>query len=126
VVGQDCYRYILLPCAKSPRFFVNECGTKLTQWSVRWSFVRISRQVGLRSPSDRFGPRIHDLRHTFAVRTLEDWYRKGKDVEKYLPYLTTYLGHGHVRDTYWYITGVPELMQLAIKRMTSIKGNSIV
>jgi len=114
----------ILPSAKSPRFFVNEWGTKLTQWSVRWTFVRLSRQIGLRSSSDRFGPRIHDLRHTFAIRMLQSWYRKKKDVEAYLPYLTTFLGHGHVRDTYWYITGVPELMQLAVKRMASLKGNN--
>ena len=114
----------ILPIAKSPRFFVNEWGTKLTQWSVRWTFIRLSRQIGLRNSSDRFGPRIHDLRHTFAVRMLQDWYRKKKDVEAHLPHLTTFLGHGHVRDTYWYITGVPELMQLAVKRMVSLKGNN--
>ena len=112
----------ILPIAKTSRFFVNEWGTKLTQWSVRWTFIRLSRQTGLRGPSDRFGPRIHDLRHTFAVRILQDWYRNGKEVEAYLPYLTTFLGHGHVHDTYWYITGVPELMQLAVKKMDSFKG----
>jgi integrase len=116
-------RDAILPISKSPRFFVNELGTKLTQWSVRQTFVRLSHQIGLRRPSDRFGPRIHDLRHTVAVRILQEWYRKGKDVEAYLPHLTTFLGHGHLDDTYWYITGVPELMQLAVKKMYSLKGD---
>ena len=119
-------RNSILPVAKSPRFFVNEWGTKLTQWSVRWTFVRMSHQIGLRGPSDRFGPRIHDLRHTFAVRVLQEWYRKEKDVEAYLPHLTTFLGHGHVHDTYWYITGVPELMRLSVKKMNSSEGNNVL
>lgn len=119
-------RDVILPIAKTSKFFVNEWGTKLTQWSVRWTFVRLSKQIGLRGPSDRLGPRIHDLRHTVAVRILQQWYRRGKDVEAYLPHLTTFLGHGHLRDTYWYITGVPELMQLAVKKMKSLKGDNVL
>jgi integrase len=120
------HRNRILPIAKSTRFFVNEWGTKLTQWSVRWTFIRLSRQIGLRGASDRFGPRIHDLRHTAAVRMLQDWYRRGKDVEAYLPRLTAFLGHGHVGDTYWYITQTPELLRLVIKRMTLLPGDSIL
>jgi hypothetical protein len=56
------------------------------------------------------------MRHRFAARTLVAWYRAGLDVERELPRLSTYLGHAHVADTYWYIEAVPELLQLATER----------
>jgi hypothetical protein len=58
------------------------------------------------------------MRHRFAARTLVAWYRAGLDVERELPRLSTYLGHAHVADTYWYIEAVPELLQLATERWT--------
>ncbi|MGH2508962.1 MAG: tyrosine-type recombinase/integrase, partial [Ktedonobacteraceae bacterium] len=73
--------------------------------------------VGLRGLSSSSGPRLHDFRHRFAVETLIQWYRSGKDVEQRLPILSTYLGHVHVSDTYWYLTSHPELMQLAMNRL---------
>ena len=82
--------------------------------------MKLSRQVGLRGPSDSHGPRLHDLRHRFAVETLVRWYRDGIDVEPHLPRLATYLGHAHVSDTYWYLTVTPELMQLAARRLDRI------
>jgi len=63
------------------------------------------------------GPRLHDLRHRFAVRTLIHWYRAGLDVEGELPKLATYLGHVHVNESYWYLEAVPELLQLATDRL---------
>ncbi|WP_244607800.1 hypothetical protein [Bradyrhizobium vignae] len=54
---------------------------------------------------------MHDFRHRFAIRTLLDWYREGKDVEQQLPALSTYLGHACVRDSYWYLSACPELME---------------
>lgn len=60
---------------------------------------------------------MHDLRHRFAVRTLIDWYRSGKDIEARLPVLSTFLGHAYVRSTYWYLTEHPELMKLAVQRL---------
>lgn len=63
------------------------------------------------------GPRIHDLRHTFAVRTIMGWYRDGADVEQLLPTLSTYLGHSKTRDTYWYLSACPELMEQAVGRL---------
>jgi len=62
-------------------------------------------------------PRLHDLRHRFAVRTLIHWYRTGLDVERELPKLATYLGHVHVNESYWYLEAVPELLQLATERL---------
>jgi integrase/recombinase XerD len=90
---------------KSPSFFLSEQGTRLTQWCVRWTFVKLSHEIGLRRPNDSHGPRLHDFRHTFAVKTLLKWYRTGVEVERHMPELATYLGHRHVSDTYWYISG---------------------
>jgi integrase len=81
------------------------------------AFWRLSCEVGLRRLGDNSGPRIHDLRHTFAVRTLLGWYRERVDVEKKLPVLSTYLGHTCVRDTYWYLSACPDLMQQAARRL---------
>ena len=96
---------------------------RLTVWSVRWTFVRLSQQIGLRGPDDRHGPRLHDLRHRFAVQTLLGWYRAGLNVEQHLPELSAYLGHVHVTDTYWYISAVPELLQLATLRLEGKEGS---
>jgi integrase len=85
----------------SPHFFVAERGGPLLHQYVHRVFWRLSREIGLRRPGDRTGPRVHDLRHRFAVQTLLVWYREGTDVEKKLPALSTYLGHTCVRDTYW-------------------------
>jgi integrase len=107
---------------KSPSFFVSQRGTRLTQCSVRYTFVKLSREIGLRAPHDSHGPRVHDMRHTFAVKTLLRWYQTGVDVERHMPELATYLGHTHVNDTYWYISAVPELLSLATMRLDTIEG----
>ena len=77
----------------------------------------LPRQIGLRKAGDSFGPRLHDLRHRFAVTTLLHWYETGVDVEQRLPVLSTYLGHAHVTDTYWYLTAIPELLGLTKDRL---------
>jgi integrase len=76
----------------------------------------------LRGLEESRGPRLHDLRHGFAVETLIRWYRTGVDVEQHLPELSTYLGHGRVAATYWYITAVPELLRLATERLEEKGG----
>lgn len=103
------------PCA--PHFFVAERGGPLLHQYVHRVFWRLSREIGLRRPGDRTGPRVHDFRHRFAIRTLLGWYREGIDVEEKLPALSTYLGHTCVRDTYWYLSACPELMQEAARRL---------
>jgi site-specific recombinase XerD len=113
VAARDrCY-----PIPQSPSFLVSEQGARLTHWSVRATFVALSRQIGLRGPADSHGPRLHDLRHRFAVEALLRWYRQGADVERHLPELSTYLGHVKVADTYWYLSATPELLQLALDRL---------
>jgi len=101
----------------SDYFFISKRGTRLDGAEVRRTFYVLSRQTGLRGESASHGPRLHDFRHRFAVQTLVEWYRCGKDVERRLPVLSTYLGHVHVADTYWYLTACPELMGLAVERL---------
>jgi integrase len=116
-------RDLLLPRPTSPAFLLSERGTRLTHCSAQYNFAVVSRIIGLRPPTQRNrhgrGPRLHDLRHRLAARTLLRWYREGRDVERELPKLATYLGHAHVADTYWYIEAVPELLRLATERATA-------
>jgi integrase len=102
---------------RSDYFFVAEQGGRLLHQYVHRVFWRLSRQIGLRGPSDHTGPRLHDFRHRFAVETLVSWYRSGQPVEQLLPVLSTYLGHVCVQDTYWYLSACPELMGHAVRRL---------
>ncbi len=107
----------IFPKPETDSFFISEQGTRLTHWTVRSTFVKLSRQIGLRGPHDSYGPRLHDFRHSFATKTLVAWYRKGMNVDRHMPELSAYLGHARVSDTYWYLSAVPELMQLAAMRL---------
>ena len=105
---------------RSPRsasFFLSDRGTRVTEWSVRWTFVKLSHEIDLRKDGDSRGPRLHDLRHRLAIETLLGWYRRGVDVERHLPELSTYLGHAHITDTYWYLTATPMLLRYALRRV---------
>jgi len=97
--------------------FVTSRGTPLDMGDVHRIFYQLSRRIGLRGVTASHGPRLHDFRHRFAVQTLLRWYRSGDDVERRLPVLSTYLGHVHVADTYWYLSACPELMGLAVGRL---------
>jgi integrase/recombinase XerD len=88
-------------------FLVNKNGNRLDKGEVHRAFYILSRQIGLRAVDARRGPRLHDFRHRFAVETLLRWYRSGEYPMRRLPILSTYLGHAHVTDTYWYLTGTP-------------------
>jgi integrase len=98
-------------------FLVNKNGNRLDKGEVHRTFYMLSRQIGLRAVGASRGPRLHDFRHRFAVETLLRWYRNGEDPKRRLPILSTYLGHAHVTDTYWYLTGTPELLGAANKRL---------
>ena len=101
----------------SPYVFVSSWGHRLDGGDIHRTFYALSRQIGLRGPSDRHGPRLHDLRHRFATDTLVRWYRSHQDPERKLPLLSAYLGHVHVADTQWYLSGSPELMREAMRRL---------
>lgn len=107
------------PCPQSRAFFLLERGTRITKGIAEWTFAQVSRKVGLRPPgrSHGQGPRLHDMRHSFASRTLINWYRAGLDVDREIPKLASYLGHRSIRDTYWYIEAVPALLRLATQRL---------
>ena len=109
----------LFPTPPTPAFFISERGSRITGQTARYTFAKLSQQLGLRAPAKYHGrgPRLQDLRHRFAVRTLIYWYRTGLDVERELPKLATYLGHVHVNESYWYLEAVPELLQLATDRL---------
>jgi integrase len=113
-----------------PAFFMHERGRRLTDCCVRYNYARVCQRIGLRD-RQRFhkhgqGPRIHDLRHTFAVRTIIDWYKKGLDPDREMIKLSTYLGHALHKSTYWYIEAVPELLRAALERAEqSITGGAI-
>lgn len=113
------------PIAQTPSFLVSEQGTRLSQWAIRRTFVALSRQIGLRGPTDSHGPRLHDFRHRFAVEVLLRWYREGVDVERHLSELSTYLGHVKVSDTYYYLSATPELLQLALNRLESSQPQGV-
>jgi len=120
----DVLRDRICTLPTSAIFFVSESGKRMTAKFVGKVFLRTARQAGLREPRGRAGPRLHDLRHTFAVRALLMLYRSGVDVNSCIPRLSTYLGHGRVADTYWYISATPELLRLAAMRAEAhVKDN---
>jgi integrase len=98
-----------------PAFLVTSHGTKLEKTNLSRIFRELSRQVGIRKPGVRNGPRLHDFRHRFAIQTLLRWYRRGAPVAQRMPVLSTYLGHGNVSGTYWYLSSTPELITAASK-----------
>ncbi len=104
-------------CSASSFFFITSRGHHLDIGDIHRTFYELSRRVGLRAAGASHGPRLHDFRHRFAVQTLLRWYRSGEDAERRLPVLSTYLGHVHVADTYWYLSGCPELMGQAVARL---------
>jgi integrase/recombinase XerD len=96
------------------RFFVSERPGGIRYQSIRRTFVSLVRRLGLGAGKQHL--RLHDLRHTFAVRRLLAWYREGADVRARLPELSVYLGHLKPEDTYWYLSAVPELLGIAAQR----------
>jgi integrase/recombinase XerD len=107
----------LCPRPASEAFFLSTAGTRLHAPNIHRTFSRLKREVGLTARSPRCRPRLHDLRHRFAVNTLIDWYRQGVDVQARLPLVSTYMGHVEPRDTYWYLSAAPELLGLAARRL---------
>lgn len=101
----------------SSYLFVSSRGNRLDIGDIHRTFYLLSRRIGLRGLTDSRGPRLHDMRHRFAVNTLLQWYRADEDVERRLPILSTYLGHVHVADTFWYLSAWPELMREAMIRL---------
>jgi integrase/recombinase XerD len=106
----------LCPRRRVASFFVSSTGTRLVDTNVRAVFHKLIGSTGIGSGADS-SPRIHDLRHSFAVATLLGWYRDGGDVAARIPLLSAYLGHVSPASTYWYLQAAPELLTLASERL---------
>ena len=105
------------PSGPEGPFFASRTGSPLTRRAAELTFVRLRLRAGvLRHDGARYQPRLHDLRHAFAVHRLVAWYRQGADVQRLLPQLATYLGHVHIAATQRYLTMTPELLQEASQR----------
>jgi integrase len=101
--------------------FVSTSGTRLLYCNVQWTFKRLARQAGLVPRTARCRPRIHDLRHSFAVSTLLDACRNGSETQC-LTLLPTYLGHVDPAASYWYLSAAPELLAQAAERLEHHRG----
>jgi len=121
LAAYSTFRDTVRPDRDSPAFLVTEQGARLRANAVRRTFANLCKDVGLRPLGHPCragrGPRLQDLRHSFATRRLVAWYRAGLDVDRLMPRLATYLGHVSTVQTYWYIQAVPELLQLATERL---------
>jgi integrase len=100
-----------------PHWFVNRRGEQVRCGAAEGMFRRLTNKLGLVGEKGRRYPRLHDLRHRFAMQTLMRWYDDGQDIERRLPVLSAYLGHVEVRDTYWYLSGCPQLLGAAKNRL---------
>jgi integrase/recombinase XerD len=105
----------LCPTPRSRAFFLSSAGTTIHANGLRLAFREITTRIGVRT--QEVHPRIHDLRHRFAVQTLIDWQRSGIKIDEHIATLSTYLGHVSPADTYWYLSASPELMALAAERV---------
>lgn len=103
--------------------FVSTTGTRLVRQRVTTTFHELLVRAGIERRSERCRPRVHDLRHSFAVRTILDGYRGDGEVEGRLAALSTYLGHTEPANTYWYLSAAPELMELAAERLERHLGD---
>ncbi len=111
-------------CALRPRvlcFFVSSRAGRITTRRARAMFARLVEHAGLQ-PRAGARPRVHDLRHSFAVATLLDWYRDGTDITARMPLLSAYLGHVGPASTYWYLQATPELLAVAAQWLEQHNG----
>jgi len=108
----------LCPAPEAANVFIGTTGRQLIHPDVTVTFHRLLRWAGLPARTGGGRPRVHDLRHTFAVTTLADWHTAGVDVEARLPLLSTYMGHAHPKDTYWYLSASPDLLATAATRLS--------
>jgi integrase len=110
-----------VPAPSSPTFFLSRVGKPVIYSDFGDKFRALLAATGVGADS-LVRPRVHDLRHSFAVHTLVRWYRAGEDVGALLPRLSTYMGHLSPSYTYWYLSAAPELLALAVGRMEAAEG----
>lgn len=111
----------LCPAPRTTSFLVSTRGTRLDASNVQSTFAGLLAAAGITARPGQRRPRLHDLRHSFTVWTLLEWYRDGGDVQARLPLLSTWLGHIDPKSTYWYLQAVPELLALAAERLERVE-----
>ena len=107
---------------ETPAFFTNTTGARITTRRFHKTFRKLIAQVDPQPGRERAHRRPHDLRHSFAVRTLVGWHHAGVDIDRAMPLLSTYLGHSNPSSSYWYLQASPELMQLVANRLDNALG----
>jgi integrase len=112
----------LQPRPASPALLLSTAGTRLLHSNIGLTFAGLLDRAGITRRSASCRPRIHDLRHSFAVATVLGWYRDDADIPALMPRLSTYLGHTDPKHTYWYLSAAPELMALAAQRLQAHLG----
>lgn len=106
-------------------FFITTRGTRIAHPTIYPPFRALLVQAGITHPVPGRHVRVHDLRHSFAVRTLLGWYRDGRDVQARMPLLSTYMGHVDPAATFWYLSAAPELLALAADRLEHAEGGRL-
>jgi integrase len=104
-------------CKSVDAFFVFDHGREVTTANLHYAFRTVRGVLSHRPRGGHSQFRLHDLRHTFVCRRLERWYQRGIDIDRRMLSLSTYIGHAHPTDTYWYATATPRLMALAARRL---------
>jgi integrase/recombinase XerD len=112
----------LCPHPKERSFFITTRGTRIAHPTIYLPFRALLEQAGVTHPMPGRHVRVHDLRHSFAVRTLLGWYRDGGDVQARMPLLSTYMGHVDPAATFWYLSAAPELLALSAERLEHTQG----
>jgi integrase len=106
-------------------FFAFDYGRAASVSSLHHAFKLLRQKLGWRARGGHRLVRVHDIRHTFISRRLEHWYEDGDDIERNILALSTYVGHAHVTDTYWYVTGTPKLMAIAANRLAPLGNGGV-
>lgn len=122
--GYQRRRDTLCPKPRTPALLITTRGTRLDPGNVQHTFAGLLATAGITARPGQRRPRLHDLRHSFSVETLLEWYRDGDDVQARLPLLSTWLGHVDPKSTYWYLQAVPELLAMAAQRLEHAQGQS--
>jgi integrase/recombinase XerD len=122
----DRRRILALPQGEISAFLCSRTGHGFYYTQIITTFQRIRSAAGIVTPAgERRPPRLHDVRHTAAVHRVVAWYQAGKDVQRLLPQLATYLGHADIRSTQHYLQMTPELLQMASRRFVQYAGQEV-
>jgi integrase len=120
-----CFRDRMFPAPKTEAFFLSDRGEPTNYRQVLYAFARLRAQLRWTARGGHPAPRIHDLRHRFICRCLLHFYQQRASVDNAMLSLSTYIGHTQITDTYWYVTGIPELMAIVSERFERLAQGDI-